>query len=50
MIMHSPQGTSWEYVQFLWKANTLPAGAFLADEGRYFLDACISEGYTMGSV
>ncbi len=38
------QGTSWEYVQFLWKANTTPAGAFLADEGVNFLDAWVKTG------
>jgi hypothetical protein len=36
------QGTSWEYVQFLWLANNTPAGAFLADEGKYMLDAWIN--------
>jgi hypothetical protein len=38
------QGTSWEYVQFLYLANTLPAGSFLADEGKNFLDAWIKTG------
>jgi hypothetical protein len=38
------QGTSWEYVQFLWLANTLPAGSFLADEGVNFLDAWVKTG------
>jgi hypothetical protein len=36
------QGTSWEYVQFLWLANTTAAGSFLADEGKNFLDAWIN--------
>ena len=36
------QGTSWEYIQFLWKGNTTPAGAFLADEGVNMLDAWVS--------
>jgi hypothetical protein len=38
------QGTSWEYVQFLYLANKLPSGSFLADEGKYFLDAWINTG------
>ena len=38
------QGTSWEYTQFLWLANTTPAGAFLADEGVNFLDAWVKTG------
>jgi hypothetical protein len=46
------QGTSWEYVQFLWKANagTIP---FLADEGVNFLEAWLNTGmvepYVMAS-
>jgi hypothetical protein len=36
------QGTSWEYIQFLWLANTTPAGQFLADEGKNMLDAWIN--------
>jgi hypothetical protein len=46
------QGTSWEYVQFLWLANT-GASAFLADEGVNMLDAWINTGmvapYVMAS-
>jgi hypothetical protein len=41
------QGTSWEYVQFLYKAvdNTLPhVGTFLAEEGVNFLDAWVKTG------
>jgi hypothetical protein len=38
------QGTSWEYVQFLYLANTLPAGSFLANEGKNFLDAWVKTG------
>jgi hypothetical protein len=34
------QGTSWEYVQFLWLANDRQ-NAFLGDEGVNFLDAWI---------
>jgi hypothetical protein len=36
------QGTSWEYIEFLWLANTTPAGEFLADEGKNMLDAWIN--------
>jgi hypothetical protein len=36
------QGTSWEYIQFLWKANNTPQGAFLADEGKNMLDAWLN--------
>ena len=36
------QGTSWEYVQFLYLANNTPQGAFLADEGKNMLDAWIN--------
>lgn len=47
------QGTSWEYTQFLWLANTTPVGAFLADEGINFLDAWVKTGmvkpYVMAS-
>jgi hypothetical protein len=46
------QGTSWEYVQFLWLANT-GASAFLADEGVNMLDAWLNTGmvapYVMAS-
>jgi hypothetical protein len=35
------QGTSWEYVQFLWKANN-EQNAFLGQEGVYFIDAWIN--------
>ncbi len=46
------QGTSWEYVQFLWLANT-GASAFLADEGVNMLEAWINTGmvqpYVMAS-
>lgn len=38
------QGTSWEYVQFLWLGNTTQAGEFLADEGINFLDAWVKTG------
>ena len=38
------QPTSWEYIQFLNLANTLPAGAFLADEGKNMLDAWLNTG------
>jgi hypothetical protein len=37
------QGTSWEYVQFLWKANT-GANAFLGAEGVNMLDAWVKTG------
>jgi hypothetical protein len=36
------QPTSWEYIQFLDLANTTPAGAFLADEGKNMLDAWLN--------
>jgi hypothetical protein len=36
------QGTSWEYIQFLWLANNTPQGEFLADEGKNMLDAWIN--------
>jgi hypothetical protein len=46
------QGTSWEYVQFLWLANT-GASAFLADEGVNLLEAWLNTGmvepYVMAS-
>ena len=46
------QGTSWEYVQFLWLANN-GASAFLADEGVNMLEAWINTGmvrpYVMAS-
>jgi len=35
------QGTSWEYIQFLWKANN-GQNAFLAQEGVNMLDAWIN--------
>jgi hypothetical protein len=38
------QGTSWEYVQFLWKGNNTPAGEFLAEEGVNMLDAWVKTG------
>ena len=38
------QPTSWEYIQFLNLANTLPAGAFLADEGKNMLEAWLNTG------
>jgi hypothetical protein len=48
------QGTSWEYVQFLYLANTLPGGAFLADEGDNMLEAWLNTGmvppYVMESI
>jgi hypothetical protein len=50
------QGTSWEYVQFLYKAAENPpphAGDFLAEEGVNFLDAWVKTGmvppYTMAT-
>ena len=50
------QGTSWEYVQFLYKAAENPpphAGTFLAEEGVNFLDAWVKTGmvppYTMAT-
>ena len=46
------QSTSWEYIQFLWKANT-GQNAFLGQEGVNMLDAWLntgmSEPYTMVS-
>ncbi|MHC4695182.1 MAG: hypothetical protein ACYTFA_00400 [Planctomycetota bacterium] len=39
------QGTSWEYVQFLWKANN-QQNAFLGQEGVNFLDAWIKAAPT----
>jgi hypothetical protein len=41
------QGTSWEYVQFMYKAAENPpahAGTFLAEEGVNFLDAWVKTG------
>jgi hypothetical protein len=41
------QGTSWEYVQFMYKAAENPpphAGTFLAEEGLNFLDAWVKTG------
>jgi len=38
------QPTSWEYIQFLDLSNNLPAGAFLADEGTYMLEAWLNTG------
>jgi hypothetical protein len=37
------QPTSWEYIQFLWLANSRQ-NAFLADEGIYMLDAWLNAG------
>jgi len=46
------QPTSWEYIQFLYLANT-GANAFLANEGAYLLEAWLSTGmarpHTMAS-
>lgn len=46
------QPTSWEYIQFLYLAND-GSSAFLADEGRYLLDAWLNTGmaqpYVMAS-
>jgi hypothetical protein len=46
------QPTSWEYIQFLYVANT-GQNAFLANEGKYMLDAWLNNGmappYTMAS-
>ncbi len=46
------QPTSWEYIQFLWKANT-QQNPFLADEGVNLLDAWLNTGmaapYVMAS-
>ncbi len=41
-LMYQP--TSWEYIQFLYLANNLPAGAFLADEGINLLEAWLATG------
>jgi hypothetical protein len=38
------QPTSWEYIQFLYLANTQPAGSFLADEGVNLLEAWLNTG------
>jgi len=38
------QPTSWEYIQFLYLANTLPDGSFLGMEDDYMLDAWLSTG------
>ena len=38
------QPTSWEYIQFLNLGNTLPTGAFLADEGKNMLEAWLNTG------
>jgi hypothetical protein len=43
------QGTSWEYVQFLWLANTTSTGEFLAEEGVNFLDAWLNADETYGA-
>jgi len=48
------QGTSWEYVQFLWKANDgVARNAFLGEEGEHFLEAWLHTGmaepYTMAT-
>lgn len=37
------QGTSWEYIQFLWKANS-GANQFLGQEGVNMLDAWLNTG------
>lgn len=37
------QGTSWEYIQFLWKANN-GTNAFLGQEGVNMLDAWVKTG------
>jgi hypothetical protein len=37
------QGTSWEYIQFLWKENK-GTSAFLADEGVNLLEAWLNTG------
>ena len=46
------QPTSWEYIQFLYVANTR-SNAFLADEGVNLLDAWLNTGmaepYVMAS-
>ena len=46
------QPTSWEYIQFLWLANN-ETNAFLANEGKYMLDAWLKTGmaepFTMAS-
>jgi hypothetical protein len=46
------QPTSWEYIQFLWRAND-QSNAFLADEGVNMLDAWLNTGmavpYVMAS-
>lgn len=51
-LMYQP--TSWEYIQFLYLANNLPAGTFLADEGKNMLEAWLNTGmakpYAMASV
>jgi hypothetical protein len=53
------QGTSWEYVQFLNNAvSTTPTGAgapnqvtaFLADEGKNYLDAWVNADQTHGAI
>lgn len=41
-IILNYQGTSWEYIQFLWLANTTPAGDFLGNEGVNMLDAWVN--------
>jgi hypothetical protein len=41
-LMYQP--TSWEYIQFLYLANNLPSGAFLADEGVFLLEAWLANG------
>jgi hypothetical protein len=41
-LMYQP--TSWEYIQFLYLANNLPAGAFLANEGVNLLEAWLATG------
>jgi hypothetical protein len=43
------QGTSWEYVQFLWRANN-GQNAFLGNEGVTYLDAWVNAGSTYGAL
>jgi parallel beta-helix repeat protein len=43
------QGTSWEYVQFLWKAND-GANAFLGSEGVNLLEAWLNTGMASPAV
>jgi hypothetical protein len=43
------QGTSWEYVQFLWLANN-GQNAFLGNEGVAYLDAWVNADSTYGAL